>query len=135
MIDSKFIPKTATKMVVKTGKGEDQIRLEGEYKSLIKAGPGIDVIEAGKGNNRVHAGPGDDIISAGGGQNIFVGGPGRDTFKINGELLVRGKITYQIQDFQLDKDLLSLTPDMDESQLLIKKGELFYADHSLGFIA
>jgi FG-GAP-like repeat/RTX calcium-binding nonapeptide repeat (4 copies)/FG-GAP repeat len=63
---------------LKTGSGNDEINLTGDYDDNIATNAGNDTVRAGGGNDTVDGGDGDDILYAGSGDDILRGGSGND---------------------------------------------------------
>jgi Ca2+-binding RTX toxin-like protein len=78
--DSQGVFSTDGKIRIKTGGGDDNIRVDPDLTLPVEidAGPGNDTLRGGAGDDLLEGGKGDDILLGGKGDDHLIGGPGAD---------------------------------------------------------
>ena len=101
---------------IQVGNGANEIT-SGNGDNLIYGGIDSDRITTGAGNDSIYAGEGNNYVSAGAGNNVVYSGSGSDLF-----VLSPGSGMTVITQFDIGRDLLSLTGGLTFAQLSITQG-------------
>ena len=90
---------------VLSGEAHDDTLSGDDGNDTLLGGTGHDALVGGAGDDVLHGQTGDDLLSGGPGDDTLSGGPGADIF-----LFAPGDGHDVIEDFNLDDDLLDLSP-------------------------
>lgn len=65
-------------IAVQVGFLGSDVRIRADLPSVVRGGPGDDVLVGGPADDVIDGGPGSDVIAGGGGADVLSGGPGQD---------------------------------------------------------